>query len=206
MNKLKKWILPKEIDFFQLMCEQSSETLRIIEALGTFYTENPSQNSDYIFEMIKEAKKNRSDYLKSLNATFITRVDREAISRVFSQNYWLALSIKHLIVEIDTYQIYRLHEYKDIFDLLRQEMSQLKVGFVKLQDKEYDATLIIVDRIIHLDNELIKIYAKSLERLFQETDFKHMLMHREILSQLKEISRRIHICANQLEDIVFKMN
>lgn len=206
MNALKNWILPKEIDFFRLMSDQSTETLAIIEALGKFYTENPSQNPDYIFKLIAKTKKNRSLHLKNLNATFITPVDKEAIGRVISQTYWVALSVKHLIVEIDTYKIYQLSEYKNLFVLLRREMAHLTDGLNRLRDKDYDGALKTVDRIIHLDNELIKKYAGYLAQLFNELDFKRLLMHREILAQLKEISRRIHVCANQLEDIVFKMN
>lgn len=206
MSKLKDWILPKEMDFFSLMKEQSLETLKIVDELGKFYVESATKNPEYIFDLITEAKKNRSTNLKDLNATFITPVDKEAISRVYAQLYWVALSIKHLIVEIDTYEIYDLSEYKNLFDLLKQEMQLLGDGFDGLRNKNYDAALKISDQVIHQDNELIKQYAIHLAQLFKGQEHHHILMHREILSQLKEVSKRIHICANLLEDIVFKLN
>lgn len=206
MGKLKDWILPKEFDFFSLMKDQSMETLKIVEELGKFYVANTSQNPEYIYDLISKAKKNRSANLKDLNATFITPVDKEAISRVYAQLYWVALSIKHLIVEIDTYEIYDLSEYKNIFDLLKQEMQLLGDGFDGLRNKNYEAALKIRDKVIHQDNELIKQYAIHLAELFKGNNNQHILMHREILSQLKEVSKRIHICANLLEDIVFKLN
>lgn len=206
MGKLKDWILPKEFDFFSLMKDQSMETLKIVEELGKFYVANTSQNPEYIYDLISKAKKNRSANLKDLNATFITPVDKEAISRVYAQLYWVALSIKHLIVEIDTYEIYDLSEYKNIFDLLKQEMQLLGDGFDGLRNKNYEAALKIRDKVIHQDNELIKQYAIHLAELFKGNNHQHILMHREILSQLKEVSKRIHICANLLEDIVFKLN
>lgn len=206
MGKLKDWILPKEFDFFSLMKDQSMETLKIVDELGKFYVANTSQNPENIYDLISNAKKNRSANLKDLNATFITPVDKEAISRVYAQLYWVALSIKHLIVEIDTYEIYDLSEYKNIFDLLKQEMQLLGDGFDGLRNKNYEAALKIRDKIIHQDNELIKRYAIHLAELFKGNNHQHILMHREILSQLKEVSKRIHICANLLEDIVFKLN
>lgn len=206
INKLKKWILPKEIDFFKSLSEQSLRTLNILEELSTFYTENSSQDAQHILNLIAESKKNRSTYLQDLNSTFITPVDRESISRAYSQLYWVALSIKHLIIEVDSYKIYHLSEYKDIFGLLQQEMSQLRDGFNGLSNKDYDAALKVISQIIHLDNELINNYAIHLAKLFNGSNMQHILMHKEILSQLKEISKRIHICANLIEDIVFKLN
>ena len=205
MNKLKKWILPKEIDFFKSLSDQSLLTQTIIEELQAFYTDKSKQEALHIFDLITESKKNHSAYLKDLNATFITPVDRESISRVYSNLYWVVLSIKHLIIEVDTYKIYYLGEYSDILGLLKQEMSQLTQGFNDLGERNFDAALKVINQIIHLDNELIYSYAAHLAKLFEESDTKHVLMHKEILSQLKEISKRIHTCANLLEDIVFKI-
>jgi len=205
-NKFNDWFLPKEIDFFKSLSDHSLRTLNIVENLATFYVKNSDQNPQYIIDLISDLKKNHSHNLKELNSTFLTPVDRESISRAYSHLYWVALSIKHLIVEIDTYKIYHLSEYTDIFDLLQQEMSRLTNGFKKLDTKNYVDALEVIDQIIHLDNELIHSYAKHLSTLLNENNFQHILMHKGILSQLKEISKHIHICANLLEDIIFKLN
>ena len=63
-----------------------------------------------------------------------------------------------------------------------------------------------VHQVINLDDLLIKEYAELLIRLFKEENMGKVLEHKEILSQMREISKQIHICSNQLEDIVFKMN
>jgi uncharacterized protein Yka (UPF0111/DUF47 family) len=206
LKRLKRLILPKEINFFQSLSQQSSLTSHIIDELATFYLEKSSQNPGKIFDLIAEAKKRRLANLKELNATFITPVDKEAISRVYVHLHWVALSIKHLVTEIDTYKIYELRKCKKMFDLLGQEMAQLTTGITLLDSRKYELVMDSVYQVIHLDNELIKEYADVLARLFQESDIQEILKHREILSQLKEISKRIHICANHLEDLVFKMN
>ncbi|OMP32846.1 DUF47 domain-containing protein [Mangrovimonas sp. DI 80] len=206
LQKLKSWILPKEINFFNALVQQSLQTQYIIEALGNFYVGNTPKNQDALLGLIAGAKKSYSANLKELNATFITPIDKEAISREHNQLYWVTLSVKHLMVEIDTYQIYNLIEYSKLFDLLQQQMEQLTEGFKKLEAKQYEDVLKNIDQIIHLGNDLIKAYANALALLFKEQDMPHVLMHKEILSQLKEISKRIHICANLLEDIIFKIN
>ena len=205
-NKFKDWILPKEIDFFKSLSNHSLLTLKIVENLRIFYVKSADQNPQYIIDLISDLKKNYAHNLKELNSTFLTPVDRESISRAYSHLYWVALSIKHLIVEINTYKIYQLGEYSDIFDLLQQEMTQLTAGFNKLDTKNYVDGLEVIDQIIHLDNKLIHHYAEHLSKLINENNFQHILIHNGILSQLKEISKRIHICANLLEDIIFKLN
>jgi hypothetical protein len=95
MKPLKEWILPREIDFFKLMSDQSSETTTIVKDLAAFYTQDSAQTTEQI------------------------------------------------------------------------------ISFLQVT-------------------------------LFRFNDF-FFLMHKEILSQLKEISKRIHVCANQLEDIIFKL-
>jgi len=36
-------------------------------------------------------------------------------------------------------------------------------------------------------------------------DFKHIIMHRDILWQLKEIAQHIHVTANTIEDMAIKL-
>lgn len=206
LEKIKSWILPKEIDFFKALAQQGLQTQNIIDTLRKSYVESASQNHDALFKLIAEAKENQSANLKNLNAAFITPVDREAIARAHTQLFWVTLSIKHLVIEIDTYRIYNLSEYQSIFELLQQEMSELVNGYQMLHTKTYDKALENIDQIIHLDNKVIKLYANFLAELFKDTDLPRIFMHKEILSQLKEISKRMHVCANLLEDIIFKLN
>ncbi|MGJ5641226.1 DUF47 domain-containing protein [Formosa sp. S-31] len=206
IRKLKSWILPKEIDFFKSLREQSLQTLFIVEALSDFYSDDSNQDATHILDLITDLKHNHAKGLKDLYGTFITPVDRESISRGYSHLYWVALSIKHLITELEAYKMYQLSEYQEVFGILRQEMSGLTEGFNLLSKKDYDTALKTVGDIIHLDNELIQSYAVHLSELFSKSEMKHILMHREILSQIKEISKRIHICANLIEDMVFKIN
>jgi len=206
LKKLQKWILPEEIDFFRSMSQQSILTAEIIEELKKFYVENTSQDHLTISNLIEEAKRNRLVNLEELNSAFITPVDKEAISRVYAHLHWVALSIKHLVIEVDTYKIYELNRFRTMFDILCREVERLTQGFKMLGAKKYHRVMENVDEVIHLDNELIEEYANILAALFTERDIQEIFKYKEILSQLKEISKRIHICANHLEDIVFKMN
>ena len=206
LKKIKQWILPKEIDFFGMLLNQSKSTQSILGELNRFYTEESSADVEPLLTMIRQAKTIRSENLKALNSSFITPIDREALSRAYSQLYWIVLSVKHLVVEIDTYKIYQLKEYEIIFQRLEVALSELTNGFEKLKEKKYETIGENIDQIIHFDNKLIKDYAEILEKMFQEGQSPKLFMHKEILFQLREISKQIHICANLLEDMIFKIN
>ena len=68
-------------------------------------------------------------------------------------------------------------------------------------------------RIIALDIDLIHdqyddvvtLCAQSVAKLLKQDDCKHIIMHRDILAQLKEIAKRIHVTANTLEDMAIKL-
>ena len=68
-------------------------------------------------------------------------------------------------------------------------------------------------RIIALDTDLIHdqydnvvtLCAQSVAELLKQDDCKHIIMHRDILAQLKEIAKRIHVTANTLEDMAIKL-
>lgn len=206
LKKLKSYILPKTIDFFGQLTLQSEETKYIIAELRKFYIENQSTDTSSLFENISKAKSSRINNLKQLNKAFITPVDKEAISRAYEHLHWIVLSIKHLIIEMDEFQIYKLENYDTLLTLLYDEMDKLTEGFSLLNKKEYDEILKKTYEVIHNDNLLIKEYAQLLVKLFENQDMKYVLKQKEILRQIKEISKRIHICGNHLEDIVFKMN
>jgi uncharacterized protein Yka (UPF0111/DUF47 family) len=205
-KKIKQWILPKEINFFDSLAQQSLLTSEIIRELAHFYVDNSSEDPKPIFDLIDQAKQEYSANLMELNSVFITPVDKEAISRLYIQLHWVELSVKHLIIEINAYQIFSLNQYRKLFDLLNEAMKKLTAGIKLLGDKQNDLVRQNVNDVIHLDNQLIEEYATTMAHLFKNNEMLYIMQQKEILTQMKEISKRIHICGNYLEDIVFKMN
>ncbi len=204
LDKLKEFVLPKEIDFFGDLEEQSKITEEIIEKLVLKYTVNQKNN---IFDLIEKAKKSKKNKIKELEKTFITPVDREAINRSYAHLYWITLSVEHFINELDIYGIHNLNKYDKILELLKEQITNIKIAYSFFNEKQYEQILHIVNQTIHLDNKLVLAYSTQLNLLFDEgKELAVTLKHREILSQLKEISKRIHFCANQIEDIVFKID
>ncbi len=206
-QKIKTFFVPAEVDFFGMLTSQSKLTGKIIHALNDFATHDSSaQEIAHILKIIHEAKLQNRQHLIELNRAFITPVDKEAFSRVYNSLHWIDLSVKHLLIEMDTYGIYQVAGYTDILKSLSEQINSVTAGLGLLNHKRFDDILQEVEYIIHLDNELIKKYAALLKELYRQQDLPYLLAHKEILSQLKEISKRMHVCANLIEDIVFKMN
>jgi hypothetical protein len=203
LKKMKNLILPEDVDFFGALTEQSKITEQIINKLVLKYT---NEEKTDILDLIKRAKQSRKEKLKLLEKTFITPVDREAISRSYSHLYWITLSVEHFINELDIYKIYNLKQYENIFYLLDEQISNLTKSYSLFNEKKYSDILKTVNKTIHLDNKLVLEYSTQLNIIFEQKDISVVLKHREILAQLKEISKRIHFCANQIEDIVFKVD
>ncbi|SMO53605.1 hypothetical protein [Solitalea koreensis] len=205
LNKLSDFILPKELDFFGSLHEQSVITQRVIIMLYGIYIEK-SETSEQLEVIIEKANDERVKKMKELNEVMITPVDKEAISRIYLQLDWIVLSIKHLNVEIAAYNISSLTEYGKIFLLLQKQIEKMNDCFLMLKQKKYEEVMMSANEIILLDDELIKEYSTQLANLFTSDSIKHIFRHKEILTQLKEISKRIHVSVNSIEDIVFKLN
>jgi len=203
LSKLKDLVLPKTIDFYGELTEQSKITESIIENLFLNYT---AEEQNDILVLVEEAKKSRKEKLIELEKVFITPVDREAISRTYSHLYWIALSVEHLVKEMQIYGVSDLNEFKKILELLKDQIVELTEAFSLFKAKKFDEIIGIIAKIIHMDNLLVQEYSTQLDRIFKGDDMNQILKKREILSQLKEISKRIHFCANQIEDIVFKVD
>jgi len=204
LSGFSDYVLPKEIDFFGHLVRQSTITSEIIETLHQIYIDN-TKRPEALQPLLEKAEQIRKQNIAELNKVLITPLDREALSRAHINLDWVVLSIKHLTIEINTFGITSLREYEKIFLLLVQQISKITESFTLLKEKNYQMVIAEIAEIIDLDDQLISEYSGLLGNLFKSDDFKSLLQYKEILSQLKEVSKRIHVCANSVEDIVFKM-
>jgi uncharacterized protein Yka (UPF0111/DUF47 family) len=202
--RLSDYILPKQIDFFGNLVTQSRITQEIINALHEIYIDT-QKHPDALTPLFQKAEDVRKQNITELDSVLITPLDREALSRAHVNLDWVVLSIKHLNIEISTFSITSLLEYEKIFNLLVQQISLLTGCFGLLKEKQFETVLGHIADIIRMDDEVISEYSHLLGELFSHDQFKFILQRKEILTQLKEVSKRIHVVANSTEDIVFKM-
>jgi len=206
MKLFKKYILPEEIDFFAELHEQTEITKGILEDLYLCLAENNREscqailNDEHQAEMIKERNMN------DLGRSFITPVDREAIFRAITHLDWIVISVKHLVMETEAYDLVDLHEYAIILQQLKQCANTLSLGFAALQEKDISLIVEKAEAARKLAHKVTETYVNAMAKVAEGTNIHMMFKHKEILSQIKSIAKRFHVAANTLQDISMKLS
>ena len=202
MGFIKKFILPKEVDLAAALQAQTSATRKIVHHLYHAYILHEEDAFLAIREDTSETKEIKDKNMKELLDVFIAPYDKESIFRIITQLDWIALSVRHFVVEVDAYQNRQaLDAYSNIFELLKEMASLLEEGFNQLSKKELPNITLIHDKY----DLLVEYRAQHVAQLLQQDDFKHIIIHKDILAQLKEIAKRMHVTANTLEDMAIKV-
>lgn len=204
---VKKYILPKEVDFISGLQSHSQSVQKIIRDLYLCFIETKEESCGAIIDDEHEAQTIRENNMQELLDAFITPIDRESIYRVISQLDWIAVSARHFVLEAKAYEVKTLdNAYIDLLKLLKEQSLALNLGFINL--KKSNASLVAQNAQSVRDgyDRFIEIHIQKMADIANSNNMRDMFIQREILSQLKEISKRLQICANSLEDIVIKMN
>lgn len=202
----RKYILPHEIDFVGMLQEQSSATHNMIEDLYQCFINEDQSKCDSITDDDSKTKHIKNKNMNLLLNAFITTIDRESIYRTVTQLDWITLSVKHFVQETKAYEVNNLHEYKEIFDLILKASKALNKGFGFLSQGNNSKVYTLADETRDLTDKISQEYIIQMVKLSKNQDFQKVFIYKEILSQLKDISKRIHVCANALQDIVVKID
>ncbi|WP_373020656.1 DUF47 domain-containing protein [Thiomicrorhabdus sp.] len=204
---LQKYVLPKEVDFLGALNQHAQSIKRITHELQACFIEGDETGCKAIIEDQHQAKSIRESNMNELLNSFITPIDRESIFRIITQLDWLAISIRHFIIEAKAYEVEQLHNgYGEIFFHICKSADHLASGFEQLIDKEHLAVANEAQRVRDNYDSLVDVYVEKMAQLSKSNNLQEMFIHRELLLQLKEIGKRFQICANSLEDILVKMN
>lgn len=206
LSFFKKYITPHELDFVGMLQEQSSSTHKMIEDLYICFIEGSSENCKSIIEDEHRTKHLKNKNMNQLLNSFITPIDRESIYRTITQLDWITDSVKHFVLEVQAYEIERLEEYKQMFHLILKASRTLHEGFETLSENDQAKVSRLADKTRRLSEKASEVYINEMVILSKSKDFRKVFIHKEILFQLKDISKRIHITANTLQDIVVKMD
>ena len=205
MGFISKFILPKEADFIAGLREQSQSTTEIVHALGQAYNDLNSAALAEIRFSCNKGLELKDKNMHELLDVFITPYDKESIYRIITQLDWVILSVKHLVTEIEVYEIKSLQEYQDIFVILSKMTDLLDSGIQDLARQELRTIDADTDKIHQLYDEVVELCAREKFKLLNNDDFKYIMMQKDLLMQLKEIAKRIRVTANSLEDMALKV-
>jgi len=118
---------------------------------------------------------------------------------------WITLSVKHFRLESEVYDIHSLGEYEPILQILLEMAAALEDGISKLPAKKLNPIAASITQIHDQYDQVVEACAKATARLLAHDDCKRIIRHKDMLLQLREIAKRIHVTANTLEDMAIKV-
>jgi len=202
MGFIQKFVLPREVDLAAALQAQTLATRNVVHDLYDACILGEEEAFRAINNDTRETRIIKENNMKELLDVFIAPYDKESIFRIITQLDWIALSVKHFVVEVNAYQEkQRLDDYRNIFELLKEMANLLEDGFKQLSRKEVPAIALIHDKY----DLVVEYRAQHVAQLLQQEDCKHIIIHKDILAQLKEIAKRMHVTANTLEDMAIKI-
>lgn len=206
VSLIKKYILPKEIDFLAALDEHAMIIKQITDDLQKCFIEANEKSCQAILHDQHQAQAIRDKNMKNLLNVFITPIDRESIYRVITELDWIAISIRHFLIEAKSYQIHKENEvYNALIKKIQLQAELLTAGFKTLKSNR-EKTAQSAKRVRDTYDALMDIYVQEVSSLVESKDMEKIFIHKELLSQLKEISKRMRMTANSLEDIIMKMS
>ncbi len=205
MNFIQKYLLPKEIDFNSALQQQMAVSKTAVIHLCQYCQQNEADVLHLILENEQQSRKLRRKNVQDILSVFITPYDKEAIYRIIIQLDWIVMSSQHLAHDLLAYKIQCPPQYQPIFTALTTMIEALNQAFGDLPLKQLEKILKQVDLIHDSYDEAVKSCTLVAAKQLEEEEIKRYLAHKEILNQLKELARRIHISANYLEDLAMKI-
>lgn len=201
----KKYILPKEVDFLSALNQHAMIITKITDDLHKCFAQGDIQSCEAILQDLHNSKKIRKKNMHELLHVFITPIDRESIYRVITQLDWIAVSIQHFVLETKAYKIDSLApQYITLIEKIQLQSQLLTAGFTTVKS-DSTKTAENAQRVRDTYNEFVELYTQQMAYLADQNNLREMFIQKELLAQLKDISKRMLMCANSLEDIIMKM-
>ena len=205
MGFINRFILPKTVDFDQALQAQAGIMLTTLEDV---YLASKNDDMNALTRIALHAEKARamkSANMKELLDVFITPYDKESIYRIITQLDWITLSIKHFYLETSAYRIDSIQQFEPIIRQLIDMAKLLKQCITQLAAKNPKTIAPKITLINDRYDEVVTRCAEFVAQLLQQKDCKEIISHRDLLAQLKEIAKRIHVSAYSLEDLAIKV-
>lgn len=205
MGLISQLLLPVKVDFDAALLKQAQICRLIISDLYKACINDDREALNAITIVAERARKVKTSNMEELLAVFIAPYDKESIYRMITQLDWIALSVKHFQLEAEVYDTHSLNEYEPVLKILLDMATALEDGMSRLSSRDLMAIVSRITQVHDQYDSVVEKCAKATGILLQNEDCRHIIRHKDMLLQLKEIAKRIHISANTLEDMAIKI-
>jgi len=205
MGFISSLLLPHEVDFNAALRTQAHTSAVMVNDLYRACVNEDRGALESIAATAQQARDQKSANMAQLLDVFITPYDKESIYRMITQLDWIALSVRHFQLETEVYDIHSLSQYQPILAVLQEMVGLLEEGIGALPAKQLQFIAVGISQIRDRYDQVVELCATATAALLAQDDIKHIIRHKDMLVQLKEIAKRIHITANTLEDMAIKV-
>lgn len=205
MGFISQYILPKTVDFDTALQKQALLVTKLVSHINTACELNDVTALSHITNDTEQARKLKSQNMQELLDVLILPYDKESLYRMITQLDWIALSVKHFRLEIEVYDLHSLEDYLPIATQLLTMSNLLEEGIALLPQQNLKLISDNIDQILDLYDEVVSSCAQTSAQLLKLDDYIQIIRHKDMILQLKEIAKRIHIAANTLEDMAIKI-
>jgi len=205
MGFISQYILPKTVDFDTALQKQALLVTKLVSHINTAYELNDVTALSHITNDTEHARQLKSQNMQELLDILILPYDKESLYRMITQLDWIALSVKHFRLEIEVYDLHSLEDYLPIATQLLNMSNLLEEGIALLPQQNLRLISDNIDQILDLYDEVVSNCAQTSAQLLKLDDYIQIIRHKDMILQLKEIAKRIHIAANTLEDMAIKI-
>ena len=202
MFRIFDWLFPPAKDFYKMLEDQSSITLKGIE-LFTDYLCSSSITPQQIVDVEHEGDNVRRLLIDDLNKTFITPIDREDIFGLSRTVDDILDFSKSAMEEFTVYNLTANDQLKIIACKIKESVGYLHQGIVLLKDhpqvsvEKCAAAKDVVDQVETM-------YYEALAVLTESENIKYVFKMREIYKHLLKLSSRIDEAANIILGVIVK--
>ena len=207
MEWFKRFLKPRQSDFFQLLIRQGEFAILVVEALQAYLKKQSDKKSTRARLLEKEADEVQRILVHDLMETFVTPIDREDI---FSLARALDNFIDYVYDTVEELEIFALGAEEPVMvmaDLLHEMASELHLALQRLIDHPGVAAE-HARRVKSLENRVEEVYRHSPAELFQGPQdipqVMEILKLREVLRHLSNAADQGDIAADVIMDIVVK--
>lgn len=201
---LLTWLFPKQVDFFQLLINQTQITLKGVETLEKYMTKEDINAAEEIKDLEHEADEQRRILIDELNKTFITPIEREDIFTLSRTVDDIIDYSKSTVEEMEIYKLAPNENIKKIVESLKKSTMKLHSALLRLKDHPSISSEHCA-KAKSIINDLELIYYQSLASLAESEDIGYMFKMREVYRHLYHLGDRIDESADIITDIIVKM-
>ena len=205
----KEWIIPQDKIFFNLIEEQSQLVLTgailFRDIIKDYRPDKLDERAKNVKELEHQSDEVVRKIIQKLHRSFITPIDHEDISRLCTTYDDILDHIDSVTNWIHLFKLKNLdgsiQEFTEIIIKQIREVDSALGKISKLKEKEIGEIFL---RVHLMEEEADDLRDDSFGKLFQENDFRKIIIMKEIYEFLERITDLIDDVCLIIQDIVIK--